>query len=292
MRRDLESQGVATAVLDAIDARLALPAPEDSAAIAVIVASDATTVVDYGQEPPRSDVAVADTLPYVAPLLEWDQRRVPHLVVTIDEAGADIATFGPDRYSRLDTVAGALPDIVQPVADLAEAIHCGLIVVAGDPFLSRRVAADLLTVVPIGCRVVAEPDANDVDELTDVTVRHVSDMAARATVGYLRELRYLAAHHSAVDGTADTIAALRARSADVLLIHDDPGDQRRVWIGPEPHQISLERRIDHPTHARLIDAAIRAAIAADAIVHIIPTTGDLGPDDNTAALHRQTPSIA
>jgi hypothetical protein len=289
LRRDLETQGATPAVLEAIDARLALPAPDDSAAVAVIAASDATTIVDYGQEPPRTDLAVIDTLPYAAPLLEWDQRRVPHLVVTIDDEGAHVATFGPDHYSRLDTIVGTPTEIVPPIAELVEATNCRLIVVAGDPFLTRRVADALLGAVPIGCRVVAEPDADSVDELADATVRHVSDTAARTTVGYLRELRYLAAHHSAVDGTADTIAALRAGRADVLLIHDDPDDQRRIWIGHQPHQVSLERRTDHTSHARLVDATIRAAVATDTMIHIIPTTGEPGPDDNTAALRRQTP---
>ena len=292
LRQDLETQGASPAVLNAIDARLALPVPGDSAGVAVIAASDATTIVDYGQEPPRADLAVIDTLPYAAPLLEWDQRRVPHVVVTIDDEVARVATFGSDHYSRFDTIAGTPTEIVPPIAELAEATDCRLIVVAGTPFLTRRVAEALLGAVPIGCRVVAEPDADSVDELADATGRYVSDTAARATMGYLRELRYLAAHHSAVDGTADTIAALRSCCADVLLIHDDPDDRRRVWIGDRPHQISLERRADHTGHARLVDASIRAAIATDTVVHIIPTTGEPGPDDNTAALRRETPPPA
>ena len=142
--------------------------------------------------------------------------------------------------------------------------------------------------MPIECRVVAEPGAATPDELADATVRHLSDAAARATVGYLRELRFLASHHAAVDGTADTIAALRAGEADVLLIHDDPDDQRRIWTSPNPQDLSLESRPDHPINARLVDAAIRAAITTNTTVHIIPTTGPNGPDDNTAALSHST----
>ena len=290
LRRDLETQCAEPEVLRAIDARLALPTPDDAAAIGVLAAADATTVVDYGLEPPRVDVATVDVLPYAAPLLEWDQRRVPHLVVTIDSRGADIATFGPDRFSRLDTIEGGADLITEAIETLAETTHTQLIVLAGDPPLARLVAEQLVVSVPVDCRIVAEPEAKTVDDLADATVRHVSDSAARVTVGYLRELRYLVSHQSAVDGTADTIAALRARAADVLLIHDDPDDQRRVWIGTEPHQLSLESRTGYDQHARLVDAAIRAAITTGAKVHIIPTTGPRGPEDDAAALYRSAPT--
>ena len=293
LRSDLESKGAEPKTLAAIDARLALPAPDDAAAIGVLAASDATTVVDYGQEPPVIDTAVIDTLPYAAPLLEWHQRRVPHLIVTIDDSGADIATFGPDHYPRLDSVDGATHDLATPIATVAEATHARLILVAGNPFATRRLADELVKVVPFTCRVVAEPDPASVDDLADAAVRHVSDTAARRTVGFLRELRFLAAHSAAVDGTADTIAALREQRADVLLIHDDPADQRRIWIGQEPQQLSLESRTGYDRHARLVDAAIRAAVMSNSAVHIIPSTGSTGPDDNTAVLSRaQTPPPA
>ncbi len=286
LRSDLESHGAGPETLAAIDARLALPAPDDAAAVAVLAAADATTVVDYGQEPPSVDTATIDTLPYAAPLLEWHQRRVPHLVVTIDDSGADIATFGPDGYTRLDSIDGALHDLATPIATVAEATHARLILVAGVPFATRRLADELAKVVSIGCRVVAEPGPSSVDDLADAAVRHVSDTTARTTVGFLRELRFLASHSAAVDGTADTIAALREQRADVLLIHDNPADQRRIWIGQEPRQLSLESRSGYDQHARLVDAAIRAAVMSDSTIHIIPTTGATGPEDNTAVLSR------
>ncbi len=286
LRAQLANDGAAPKVLEAIDARLALPAPDEAAAIAVLVAADATTIVDYGQEPPRTDIATFDVLPYAAPLLEWNQRRVPHLVVTIDDSGADIVTFGPDRYTRMDSLDGPPSALSDAILSLTESTHARLIIVSGKPFVTRRLSTALAAIVPVDCRVVAEPDIDGVDELADVTVRHVSDTAARSTVGLLREMRFLAAHQSAVDGVGDTIDALRDRSADVLLIHDNPDDARRIWIGPEAHDLSLVARSDGDEHARLVDAVIRAAIVSETIVHIIPTTGPDGPDDNTAVLHR------
>jgi hypothetical protein len=286
LRVDLVAQSAPTMALEAIDARLGLPGPEDTAAIAIIAAADGATIVEYGQEPLRADVAVVDALPYAGPLLEWDQGLVPHLVVIVDDSGADIVVFGTDHSTRLDSHEGTWAELSGVVVDTIQAAKSELVVVAGSPSIVGPLAAHLTTSVPIECRVVAEADPTTTDEIADATVRHLCDTTARATVGYLRELRFLAAHGEAVDGTADTIVALRSDGADVLLIHDDPADQRRIWTGPDPHQLSLESRLDHPTNARLIDAAIRAAISTDTIVHIIPTTGVCGPDDNTAVLRR------
>lgn len=288
LRQDLEAQCAPPGVLDAIEARLALPAPDDTSAVAVIAAADGTTIVEHGQDPPVHDVGVVDTLPYAGPLLEWHQRRIPHVVVTVDEQGADVACFGLDHYTRVDTVDGDIADVVGPVVSAIRDIGARLIVVSGDTFVAKRLADELTPLVPVSCRVIAETGATSLDELVESTVTHVADTAARATVSYLREFRYLASHQSAVDGTADTVAALRDGTADALLIHDDPDDQRRIWIGPNAQDISLESRSGWDTHARLVDAALRAAIASGIEVHIIPSTGTRGPDEDTAVLIRET----
>lgn len=290
LRNEFETKGVSSEVLRSMDADLSAPTPEDTAAIAVIAAADGTTLVDYGQEPPREDVAVFDSLPYAAPILEWEQRRLSHLVVTIDDEGADIATFTKDQEGRVVSMSGSTSELVDPVAALAHEINARLVVVSGQGSAAQRLASELALRVPIDCRIVAEPGVADVDELAEAAVRHVSDTVARGTVGYLRELRFLASHDAAVDGTAETIQALREATADVLLIHDDPSDERRLWIGSDPNQISLEPMAGFETEARLVDAAIRVAVLTGVSVHIIPTTGPNGPDDNTAALQRATPA--
>lgn len=288
LRHGLEKEGASVEVLCAIDEAVAIGSPDDVAAISVIAAADTSTVVDYGLEPPKQDIAVFDALPYAAPLLEWEQRRLPHMVVTIDDEGADIALFGPRLDDRLDSLTGSPAELVEPTATLAQRGNARLIVVSGPRTAAQHLASALALRVPIECRIVAEPGLMGVDELAEATVRHVSDTVARGTVGYLRELRFLASHSAAVDGTAETIAALRDGSADVLLIHDDPADDRRVWTGPDPQHISVEPMAGHEVHARLVDAAIRAAVLTGVSVHIIPTTGPNGPDDNTAALQRST----
>ncbi|GJM36804.1 MAG: hypothetical protein DHS20C19_01710 [Acidimicrobiales bacterium] len=288
MRAELETQCAPLDALEAIDARLALPDPADTAAVCVIAAADGSTVVEYGMEPPRVDVGSVDTLPHVGPMLEWQQRRVPHLVVTADQFGADIVTFGADHFADLDAVEGDVGTIATIVSTAATAIGARLVVVGGDPASAQTLADELNAVTAPWCNVVACLDEN-VDQFADSTVRHVSDAAARTTVGYLRELRFLATHDAGIDGTDDTIAALVSGVPGVLLVHDDPMDQRRIWIGTAPFQLSQEKNTECRRQARLVDAAIWSAVLQGMDVHIIPTTGHTGPDDDTAIIDRRAP---
>lgn len=300
LRADLAVEGASRAALDAIDARLALPQPEETAAIGVIAASDGRTVVDHALEPPRRDLAVVDTLPYAAPLIEWDQRRVPHLVVVVDRFVADIVTFHPDEATSMDSIDGEIAGMVEPIRARVLATGSRVVVVGGEPEPARALADALVPRVGPACNVVAELD-DTTDGLADATVRHVSDATANTTVGYLREFRFLAEHDAAVDGMQETLDALRTHDGGLLLIHDDPDDQRRVRLGSGPTDLSLvadslapvpDRPVAREADtARFVDAAIRAALSRGMRIHVIPSTGPKGPDDGAAYLERGTPTV-
>jgi hypothetical protein len=122
-------------------------------------------------------------------------------------------------------------------------------------------------------------------------VRQVSDSVATTTVGLLRQFGFLAGHHSAVEGMEETLTALREHRHGVLLIHDDPVDDRRVSLGETPSDLHATPAIGRSDSARFVDAAIRAAIIGGIRVHVIPSTGANGPDEGAAHLHRGTPAI-
>lgn len=286
LRANLEAQGAPPEAIQAIEARLSLPQPDDTAAIAVVAASDGATIVDHGLEPPAVDYGVVAALPYAGPLLEWHQRRIPHIVVTADEDGADIVLFGSNHYHRLDQVDTSSQGLAESISERQEEIGAVLVVIAGANQLTGALADRLRMLVPLNCRIVTEPLDIMVDDLADVTVRHVSDTAARTTVRILRERRFLDAHDAAVDGIADTIEALSHGTPDLILVHDNPDDRRQCWIGSHPQQISLIQGSDHTTQARLVDAIVWSALGQGIGVHIIPTTGDRGPEDDTAAITR------
>ncbi len=287
VRPDLIEQGATEAAIRAIEARLSLPAPQHTAGHCLIAAADGTTIVDHAADPPHYDLAFVDTLPYAAPLLEWDQRRVAHVVVTVGDDGADITSFDVNHRAETtvhsDESAGPGPahGLADAVVEACEAISARLVVVAGDEGLTGSVSEALVARLPVTCRVVTE-SADDLDDLVDLVVRHVADTVARTTVDHLRDHRFLRTHEAAVDGVADTIAALAAGAAERVLIHDDPADQRRLWIGPGPTDLSLTQ-VGNFVQARLNDAIIRSAVLQGVNVHIIPSTGDTGPDDDTAA---------
>lgn len=284
LRRTLEDQGAPLLALSTIGARLTQPTPEDAAGIGLIAAADGTIVVHHGMEPPRHDVGVVDSLPYAAPLLEWDQRRIAHLVVTVDGDGGDIAVFGSDSLTRVDTHQVVPPALVQPVAATAAATGAELIVLSGELELVAPLADRLALVLPANTRITVESLCSDADELAAATVRHVSDLAVREIVHELRDHRFLKTHGGAVDGVPAVIEALRTGRASRLLIHDDPNDRRRVWIGPEASNISDQQRGQNK-HARLVDALLRAAVLQHLPITIIPSTEDTtGPRDDVAAV--------
>lgn len=287
LRKDLEADEVPAPALEAIDARLALPAPDDSAAVAVIAAVDGTTVVQHGTEPPRADLAVFDTLPYAAPLLEWQQRRVSHLVVVADQTGADVVSFRNDHLTTVDSYPQSGQELAQTVARHIQVIDAELVLVSAVGEANLDLAERIRGAAPISCHVVDERSEPGAVDLADATVREVSDLVARRTVGRLRELRFLTSHDGAVDGTNETIAALADGSAASLLLHDDPRDDRRLWIGSDPRQLSFDEQPEH-VQARLVDAAIRSAVLQHIPVNIIPSTGPSGPEDDTAAVLKTT----
>jgi len=131
--------------------------------------------------------------------------------------------------------------------------------------------------------VVIETEATDAEQLAAAVVRHVSDAEARITVAHLRDRRFLATHHCAVDGTDETIDAPVSGEADRILLHDDPTDQRRLWIGAGPQELSIERRRTYRP-ARLVDALVWSAVLQGVDVHIIPSTGSTGPADDAAVI--------
>lgn len=288
IRPDLVEQGATDEAVRAIEARLKLPVPEHTAGHCVIAAADGTTIVDHAADPPHYDLAWVDTLPYAAPLLEWDQRRVAHVVVTVGDDGADITSFDVNHRAETtihsDEPAGPGPayGLADAVAEACAAISARLVVVVGDEAVTGSVSEALVARLPVTCRVVTE-SVDDLDDLVDLVVRHVADTVARTTVAQLRDHRFLRTHEAAVDGVDDTIRALAAGAAERVLIHDDPADQRRLWVGAGPSDLSLTP-VDGFVQARLNDAIIRSAVLQGVEVYIIPSTGETGPEDDTAAI--------
>jgi hypothetical protein len=76
----------------------------------------------------------------------------------------------------------------------------------------------------------------------------------------------------------------------VLLVHDDPDDERTAWFGADAIPMSSQAGdlkglgVDSPVEGRLVDVLIRAALGTGAGVRIVPHAG--GPKDQVGAILR------
>ena len=101
---------------------------------------------------------------------------------------------------------------------------------------------------------------------------------ARRLVATLQDFRFLLSTNGAVQGVDATVGALARGWGDVLLVHDDPEDDRSAWIGSTPTEISATP-LPGWSEGRLVDAAITAAVGLGMDVRVLPSTGPEGPED-------------
>lgn len=277
--------GASPEALDAVEARLELPVHGDMQGRAVLAASDGHTLVDIAHEGPDHPVVFVDTLPYVAPLLEWDQWRVPHLLVVASDDVVEQISFVPGAESEVRPL-GDDPDAAGvEVARLVREQPVDLVLIGGSAGPAEQMVRRLVGVLPTETEV-QNLTADPVGDLAEAAVRAVADKVARSTVATLREFRFLQAHDSAHEGTSATVAALAAGRGDLVLVHDDPTDERRAWFGPRPTDIALRPTSSCPDSGRLVDVVIRAAVLQGIGVRVIPSTGPDGPDENLGLLER------
>ncbi len=277
--------------LDAIDARIGLPTGDDAAGWCAIAAADGTTAVMTAPEPPRRPhVSVAD-LPYMAPLLEWGQARVPHVVATLHPDVIEVIPFSATHEAQVHPVGRNIAEAEGPIVDHVHRIDAELLVLTADANLlpeAELLRNRLVGQVPLDTDLVVLEDKADEDtgDLADAVVRHVFDQVARATVRSLRDHRFHLAHDSAAEGVDATLDALLAGQVEELLVHDDPDDERLAsfrFDGAALRDVSLERPTDGRRQARLVDVAIYAALRNDARIRIIPTTAR-GPAEGIGAI--------
>lgn len=71
--QQLLARGASRQAVDALSARLALPVFGEVGGQAIIAADDGTTISFTSHEGPAHDWWFLDSLPYAAPLFEWEQ---------------------------------------------------------------------------------------------------------------------------------------------------------------------------------------------------------------------------
>ena len=189
-------------------------------------------------------------------------------------------------------LAGRDPDEVAAIiSQVANETDTSMVIIAGRSSAKAAIAERVRSRIPIEVNLLCAPDDADDDpshldeDLGDELVRQVADRSARRIVETLRLFRYHRAHSMAVDGIVDTIAAVRAGLVSILIVHDDPSDERQAWFGPAFTRIAVDFEdaapiaVDEPLVAgRLIDVLLRSAIGQDIPCLIVPHV----PDDRLA----------
>ncbi|GIF11332.1 Vms1/Ankzf1 family peptidyl-tRNA hydrolase [Actinoplanes teichomyceticus] len=261
--------------------------------------------------PPRTDIAVFEPLPHVMPMVGQLGEVIRYLRVVVDHAGGAIDSAATGQLVRHRDIQGGedfaihryqgggwsqlrfqhnseltwrrnAGDVADAVTELADRTGPETIVVAGDP-KSRPM---LLAQLPDRWRdrvVETDVGARAHEALDDVTIQAVAERAEAHRREVLDRFRSQLAHGGAAgNGLSEVVTYLSRGQVDTLLMIDDPSSTERLWIGPEPHELSddpellRESGINHPPLVRADAAMLRALVGTDAsIVLCDPDEHDL-----------------
>lgn len=246
-------------------------------------------------------------VPWLTPLLEATQARVPYLLALVDRTGADLHGYGRDgeieetvqgshdqinrsspggwsqrRYQQrgIDSWERNAEEVAAEVGSLARRLHARFVLVGGDEYavgalvrsLDKR-WQDRVQVVAHGTRAAGGDEAALAAEIDEYVQAAIAQEQAAMLERFEQEKGQ---RDKAADGPARVVEALQAALVDTLLLHDDPADDRQAWFGPEPNQLGLRREdleamgAPDPAQARLVDLAVRAALGTGASVRLVP----------------------
>lgn len=320
LRAELESAGAPSSVLDEVDG-LVPDAHLEGQCLAVVADADGVVHVEHEPDVPHHDLGRWAALPSLVPLLEWRQRNPAHVVVLADRTGADLFAFRraqPDLHREAGGADGPIrkvqpggwsqrrfqqraenmweqnaEDVAKELVRLVERVDARVVAVAGDV---RAVQLLKDSLPPEVAAILTEIDGSrsvdgSIDEVASDVVRVVDTAVAADTKELLQKYKEeLGQSDRACNGPAATLAALAAAQVAVLLVHDDPDDDRTAWFGEEPNMVGTtdaEVRAfgaQEPQQGRLVDVAVRAALGTGAGVRVVPSAG--GPKDGVGGILR------
>lgn len=308
LREELAAAGADEAALGAIDP-LVPDAHRRGECLAAVAGARGVLLSEHHPDPPRRDVARWAELPSLIPVVEWRQSSPAHLVVLIDRTGADLIVTGDGVVDRIAEIEGDdrvkkpkpggwsqrryqqraennwehnAREVAEHVVRLVDRVEPRVVVVAGDVRAVQLLRADLPGRVDELIEVIdgARSPGASTDAEAEAITRVVASAVAEDTTTLVRKLREeLGQHDRAVEGAPATLAALARGQVEVLLVHDDPDDERTAWFGPEPTHVAATpddlgaMGVETPRQARLVDVALRGAVCTGAAVRVVPGAG-------------------
>jgi hypothetical protein len=308
------SPTVVEAVSSAVRERLD-PTGRGASGVVAVANPSAVLLVQDLPQPPRRELVRVGALPSVAPVIEHRQGTVPFVVVLVDRHGADLFWSDPSGSDRAtvempddmlirkfkDSDSGSgyrqhdfqqkaeqnweltAAEVATKLGEVVGEVRPRVITVAGDVRMVQLLRSHLPGDIAALVREVPGSRSEDgAGPLRDDAIRRwIRTAVAEDTVEALQVFeRERGQHDRAADGVEATIEALCESRVDVLLVHDDPDDERLAWyVHDQPALTALDRATleqmgyPDPLQGRLVDVAIRASLATSASIRVVPAAG-------------------
>ena len=324
LRDQLERDGAGQALLERMTEHAEAPVDTPGPCTRVIVGAGGRVVLDrvLPDRPMRDEASWAE-LPDLIPMLQQQERSVPHALVSIGRGGADIWVYGASGSERERTcVEGDTENLsksrggnwahrsmqarteekwghnAREVADeldrLVRSHGLNLVVVAGDEraaALLEREASDATR--PLLRRIEGSFDVEGDREVMAERVRDL--LASAAHYGAERALQTFeqerGRHGAAAEGIGGVVDALRRAQVATLLVGPTLGAEgREIHVSDDPMMLAVrdddlaDLGAEHVRSAPAGAAILRAAVASDADVMTVESDGALR--DGVAALLR------
>lgn len=321
--RRMSDQGAPAAVLDALAQRV-LDVARGPGVLAAFARGDQVSLT---LELPGAGPMYAGrygALPYLKPLLTWEQEHPARILAVLDRTGADISVWPAGSTDPLDTTVIGPDDeiernapggwaqgryqhraedswehnsaaVAEVLARLLKHFGARVLFLTGDVRALQYLDEHLPRWIHAGVTVRRLSGGRSED---GSTVRRAEQLVVQTEKIVVEQNEALLAEYAAHVGTGgaavrgpdETFAALAAGRVRTLLLPTS-ATADRAWFGPGPTDAALRpetlREAGIPAYdAPLEDVAIRAALKTDADVRVFPN--GQAPFD-IAALCRYTP---
>jgi hypothetical protein len=311
VRTELARQGADEATLDAMEGAALAPVVGKSGR-AMIAAHGRVLLDRVLPRPPATETVRWSDLPHLLPLATWMEPDVPHVVVLVDRAGADLHGYdgqgerastevhgdphplhkvGGGGYSHRriqkgveETAKRNATQVAEEVDRLVTALKARLLVLGGEVQARAEVRAELST----RCRdvLVEVEHATLAEGADDAAFDHaVQSLVAQYQYDLdndvVEEFTAQAGRPDglAVQGLAPVVEALREAKVAALLVSDPALGDRTVWSGDDPAQLALREKdlrtlgVEHVGEHRADEALGTAAAATGAQVVVADVAG-------------------
>lgn len=280
-------------------------------------------------DPPAGPVVDVAPLPHLLPLVKDLRSRVPYVVLLVDRTGADLwAWYDERKTAGLLSLQGSsevqrspkdsswvhlqhqhqveaawetsvAKDVVALLTRVSDHVRPELVLAVGDDRELAEVRAHLPGSLRDRWQELPGSRAADggkelvAQRARDAVARHVALRTLDLMERYAEERGQLV---RACEGVVDTVAALRKAQVETLLLTTRLPESCSLWFGPEPLSLATsaselrELGVDEPIEGPLVDVLLRAAIASDADVEVVPHELDEAPHEGVGALLRYADS--